>query len=87
MILVMDDIDKVTEESSAKGPGGNFLCAQSDNTCRTSHDYHNGDDDDESDDQDDEDLIIIGMMTRIPIVSKEALNTFVDGDQIERELM
>ena len=27
MILVMDDIDKVTEESSAKGPGGNFLCA------------------------------------------------------------
>ena len=85
MILVMDDIDKVTEESSAKGPGGNFLCAQSDNTCRTSHDYHNGDDDDEN--GDDEDLITIGTMTRIPIVSKEALNTFVDGDQIERELM
>ena len=32
-------------------------------------------------------MIIIGMTTRIPIVSKEALNTFVDGDQIERELM
>ena len=58
-----------------KGPPGNFLWAQPDNTCRLSgdEDYDLGCEDDEDDEDDGE---VMRMMMRMARVSKETLNTF-----------